>query len=79
MSASIEPVISEQDGLPVVDIMQPAYWQHTHEVLREVRKKSRVYRATPLMFPAFSRFADVEALLRDDRLGNEAHPRARGR
>ena len=70
MSASIDALISEQDGLPVVDIMQPAYWQHTHEVLRAVRQKSRVYRATPFMIAAFGRFDDVETLLRDDRLGS---------
>jgi cytochrome P450 len=70
MSAPIDALISEQDGLPVVDIMQPAYWQHTHEVLRAVRQKSRVYRATPFMIAAFGRFDDVETLLRDDRLGS---------
>lgn len=70
MSAPIDTLISEQDGLPVVDVVQPAYWQHTHAVLRAVRQRSRVYLAKPLMFRAFARFADVEALLRDDRLGS---------
>lgn len=70
MSVSVEHLISEQDGLPVVDIMQPDYWQHTHEVLRAVRAKSRVYRATPFLIPAYARYQDVETLLRDDRLGS---------
>lgn len=70
MPAAIDSLISEQDGLPVVDIMQPDYWQHTHDVLRAVREKSDVYRATPFMTPGFARFADVESLLRDDRLGS---------
>jgi cytochrome P450 len=70
LSGEIEHLISQQDGLPVVDIMQPAYWQHTHEVLQVVRRQSRVYRATPFLIPCYSRFEDVEALLRDDRLGS---------
>lgn len=62
--------VSEQDGVAVVDIAQPGYWQNPHPNLAEARRISRGYRITPFMNPGFLRFDDVEALLRDDRLGS---------
>ena len=64
------PLLRVEDGIPIVDITQLEYWQDPYSTLAEVRRMSRVYRATPLLNPAFVRFDDVEALLLDDRLGS---------
>lgn len=64
------PLLRVEDGIPIIDITQPEYWQDPYATLAEARAMSRVYRATPMQNPAFLRFDDVEALLLDDRLGS---------
>lgn len=65
---SADEFVSEQDGVAVVDIAQPGYWQDPHTSLAAARRISRGYRITPFMNPGFLRYADVDALFRDDRL-----------
>ncbi len=64
------PLLRVEDGIPIVDITQLEYWQDPYPVLAQARSMSRVYRATPMLNPGILRFADVEALLLDDRLGS---------
>lgn len=65
-----DPLLRVEDGIPIIDITQLDYWQDPYVTLAKARAMSRVYRATPMLNPAFLRFADVEALLLDDRLGS---------
>jgi len=64
------PLLRVEDGIPIIDITQLEYWQNPYLTLAQARALSRVYRATPMLNPAFLRFDDVEALLLDDRLGS---------